>query len=254
MPTFLTRAATLAIAIPRAALSRRTGRELFWFGALALVSLAVAWGFSLIVEPTTGPTEFPAENGPSEILQAAMVILAGLLFFLAALRFGFEIFYASVALAVACGLAAAREFPRCGSAYYDVGPCVTGDAKTLISLAIVGSALVLLAIRREAVSRHLRELNFFWVVPCAISGVALVVAEIYGETLYQVWIEETLELASYLNLLVFAGVLNVRPQWFQVRRAPYWKPATVLKRRRATNGGGVRPSSPSGDHRSAASR
>lgn len=256
MPTFLIRAARLALAIPQAALARRTAKELFWFGALALCSVAAAWVFSLIVEPTSGPTEFPGENGPSEILQAAMVIAAGLLFFLAALRFGFEIFYASVAIAVACGLAAVREFPRCGSSFYDTGPCITDDGKLLITLVLVGSAIALLAVRREAFSRHLRELNFFWIVPCGISGVLLVVAEIVGETYYRVWIEETLELGSYLNLLVFSVALNIRPNWFQLARAPYWKSATVLKRRRAAHGGhaGIRLSSPSDDHRSAASR
>ncbi|MBB4001034.1 hypothetical protein GGR03_000081 [Aurantimonas endophytica] len=243
----------MAVAIPREALARRTLRELFWFSALALCSLAIAWVFSLIVEPTTGPTEFPTENGPSELLQAAMVIVAGMLFFLAALRFSFEIFYASLAIAVACWLAAVREFPRCGSEYYDYGPCLSNNTKGLIVLGAIGLAVALMAIRREPLSRHLRELNFFWIVPCALSGAMLVIAEIIGESYYRVWIEETIELASYLNLLVFAGVLNLSPHWFQTLRAPHWKPAAVLKKRRATMTR-VRPSSPSDGRRSAASR
>jgi magnesium-transporting ATPase (P-type) len=256
MPTFLIRAIRLAVAIASTALKRRRTSEIFWFALLAVCALSAAWCFSLIFEPSSSPTVYPQESGPSESMQNAILILAGVLFLSAAIRFSFEIFYASAAIAVACGLAAVRELPSCDSTFYVGGPCLTGDAKILIVLAVIGLGVALLLIRREPFSRHVRELNFFWIVPCGITLVLLAAADLYGEGYNQVWLEETLELGSYLNLLVFAVVLNVRPDRFEMPRAPYWKPAPVLKERRATVGrdSGLMPSSPSGDRPSAASR
>lgn len=200
------------------AVRRRSLTDIGGFMAVALLSLGVAWVGGLVFEPTTGPADFPLENGGHELLQAALVAAAGLLFLVAAVRFDFEIFYFSLFATFFCGLAVLRETPRCGSPFYDGGPCLTSNGKLLIGLALAAMLIALLVWRRVPLARRVDELNFFWILPAGFSGVMLIAAEIMGSYYFEVWKEETLELASYLNLTVFAIAVNIRPEWFDSRR------------------------------------
>ncbi|MCP3056381.1 hypothetical protein [Aurantimonas marianensis] len=199
------------------AITRRSRAEIVAFLILALLSLTVTWTGSLIFEPTAGKADYPAENGWHELLQAALLLSAAVLFYAAAVRFGFEIFYFSLFAAFFCGLAVLRETPRCASSYYEGGPCLSSDGKLIIGFALAATVIALLAWRRIPLARQVRDLNLLWILPVGFSGLMLIAAEIMGSYYIEVWKEETLELASYVNLTVFAMVLNIRPGWFDSR-------------------------------------
>lgn len=211
------------------AIRRRTMRESGWYLVALVFALSASWLLGNFLEPAIGPADFPIENGPHELFQAAVVGVAGLLFYQAALRFDFEIFYVGLVSAFGCALAVLRETPRCGSPYYDGGPCLTSDGKAFIAVTVAVAILGLAALRREPVARRASELNFFWLTPVAACAGLLLAADIFGGIYYMVWEEETLELAGYVVLLMLALAVNLRPNWFDVprRRTEEESPGTL---------------------------
>ena len=218
------------VEVLRVFILRRTLKEIAAFTALGMASVAAslaATGFLSFID--TGPELFQ-ENGPIETVQAAIVGVAGILFYLAAIRFAFEIFYGTLLLALASFIATIREIPGCESNFYDGGPCLPHADLPAIRVAIILAVAALILIRRVPLARHVRELNFFWVVPAGAAFAILIVAEIM-EDLGQPRFEETLELAGYLHLFVFAVTLHLAPHWFDVRRAPKLVGPGIWRRR-----------------------
>jgi len=212
----------------RVGLLRRSGREIFGFAAVAAACFAISAASDLIVEALDVGENVFRENGPIEMVQAWTVGLAGLLFYLAALRLDFELFYGGLMLSLASGLAVMREIPGCGSHFYDGGACLTDGRKGWLTILLLLAVLGLAVIRREPLARHLRELNFFWFVPCCYAFAFLVTAELM-EKFQHTDFEETLELSGYLMLLAFSLALNLKPRWFDARNAP---PLSLPKARR----------------------
>ena len=200
----------------RVAVFRRSLVEIFGFVVLAAVCLAIAFGMDWVAALFDLPDEIFQENGPIETFQALLIGSAGVLFFFAALRFDFEIFYGSLVLALLSGLAVVREIPGCGTTFYDGGACLSDTAKDLATTAIVAMAIAVLAWRRIPLAKHLRELNLFWIVPAALAGGMLVAGEAM-EHLHASGLEETLETAAYLLLLCFAGWIHANPERFDAR-------------------------------------
>lgn len=201
----------------RVALVRRRASEFIGFIAAALICLGIAYGIDGVVEHMDQTPNVFDENGPVETVQAFIVGFAGLLFYLAALRFDFEIFFGSLGLSFFCGLAVLREVPGCNSPFYDGGLCLTNNQKDLGTFFCAAAVLGLLAIRREPLARRIRDLNFFWILPAGIAGSILVFGEL-GEHFGAQNIEETLETTSYLFLTAFAVAINARPHWFDARK------------------------------------
>ncbi|MBO0903777.1 hypothetical protein [Jiella sonneratiae] len=203
----------------RVAVLRRTAKEAAACGALALASIAAAFAASLFCEALFPATAVFRENGPIELVQMVVVGLAGLMFLVAALRLDYELFYGALALALGCLLAVIRETPGCTSHFYDGGVCLSETGNEVTRILAVAVVVGLAALRREPLARRLRDLNFFWAVPGGTAFAILVCAEIMEKSRFAS-LEETLELAGYLYLVVFAAALNLRPQWFDVRRKP----------------------------------
>ena len=222
----------------RVFLLRRTLKEIAGSLGLAVVTITAAGLVARLFSLDGAASDVFQENGPIESVQAWIVLVAGVQFYLAALRFGFEIFYGTLLLSLGAFLAVVREIPACESAFYFGGICLRhswqGEIQAVIVLLVAGLALW----RREPLARHLRELNFFWIVPAGTAFAILVAAEVM-EGLGQPVIEETLELAGYLHLLVFAAALHLAPHWFDARQAPQlsepgvwsWRGRSFLSRR-----------------------
>ncbi len=147
------------------------------------------------------------ENGPVEIAQFGLLAAATLLFARASLRLDEWAGLATLTLACLCELMFLRETPRCNSPFYEFGPCIDAELKTLFYVASALPALALLAlnpglrsIRRGLVARlfHFvpRLLPLLVLVPPAVLSQ---VAERYGLAAA----EELLELAFYLMLVLF---------------------------------------------------
>ncbi|MCB8836004.1 hypothetical protein [Aurantimonas sp. VKM B-3413] len=219
MPKAVTLPFGVLVEIIRVGLLRRTLKELLACLALVLFCLALAAGFDLLAETFDTGAEIFRENGPIELVQAFIVGIAGLLFYLVAIRFGFELFYGSLLLSLGCGLAVLREIPGCASRFYDGGVCLTAPGKDGLTVLLVAAVAILAAIRHVPFARHIRELNFFWVLPSGFAFAILILAEIM-ERLHSMGAEETLELAGYLVLLIFALTLNLKSEWYDARKKP----------------------------------
>ncbi|MEF2551832.1 hypothetical protein VQ042_10750 [Aurantimonas sp. A2-1-M11] len=182
---------------------------------IAGLSVLAAIGFSVLLMGSDSGAAAMAENSPHELLQAGTIALAALVFFLAALRFDFEIFYVTLLGSFGSSMALLRETSSCTSDFYTGGPCLTATSKDLIPLAMAVVAVALLLYRRVRLARHIRELSLFWLVPVGFSTLFLVIAEL-AEANIAVWVEETMELAAFANLLAFAVVIHLQPRWFGV--------------------------------------
>ncbi len=212
----LTAAPLFFVKIIRVAICRRRPIEIIGFTGLAMLCLIAALAIDGAAELFGLPAEIFAENGPVESFQAILIGGAGLLFFVAALRFDFEIFYASAVLALLSALAVLRELPGCASLFYESGACLSDAAKDISTIMAFGILIALFAWRRIPLAKQLGELNMFWIVPAAYAGALLVIGETM-EHFHAVGLEETMETAAYLVLLCFAGLINARPDWFDAR-------------------------------------
>ena len=209
----------VVVEIIRVGLLRRTLKEILACLALVVVCLGVALGSDFLAETFDVGADVFQENGPIEMVQAFVVGAAGILFYIVAIRFGFELFYGSLFLSLGCGLAVLREIPGCASPFYEGGVCLTDSGKDGLTVLLVACIALLGAIRHVPLARHIRELNFFWVLPSGLAFAILVLAEVM-ERMHSMGAEETLELAGYLVLLVFAITLNLKSEWYDAREKP----------------------------------
>jgi hypothetical protein len=208
-----TRPAATVISALHVVRGRLAWQEAGAFGLIAALSVLVAFGCSALLASTLSANAVVMENGPHELLQAGTVALAGIGFLIAALRFDFEVFYVTLLGSLGSFLAALRETPGCSSSFYDGGPCVTATWKDLIPVAGALAAIALVIYRRVPLARRINELTIFWLVPVSATVLLLVAAGL-AEAQNAVWIEETLELAAFANLLAFALVVHLQPRWF----------------------------------------
>ena len=174
-----------------------------WLILGALFVLA-AVGLGITVREFAGIQLFFMEDGPVEMVQAGVLMLVAIAFAFAFLRSsGARALFCLVA-AYATTFAVTRELPRCGSAFSGEGICLDSGWKTTIVLAVSALALLALFWRRPDWRRVLALSNLRWVWPCFVVVVMLAGAEA-AEHRVRVEIEESLELAGYLYLAVFAG-------------------------------------------------
>jgi len=188
--------------------------ELARFGLIAGAAMLAAIACSLVMVGGFASDVTIAENSPHELLQVATVALAAIGFLIAALRSDFEVFYVTLLGSFGSAMAVLRETPACSSNFYEGGPCLTGTWKDLIPLGLAIGAVALVVYRRVPLARRIREISLFWLVPVGASALMLVGAE-WAEARDAVWIEETLELASFANLLAFSLVVHLRPRWYR---------------------------------------
>lgn len=182
------------------------GTPAFWIGT-ALLSLVVAYGVSLFLEPALGPRSYPAENGPIEILQEVLLlgsIAALVMTFLRSSPGGVAVF--SLILAYVLFHATVRELPRCDSAFYEGGPCFPSEWKDWTRLAVSALALLALALKRIDWRAMEWTRDRSWILPLAAAAALLAAGQVASSFIY-VRLEEILELAGYLILLVLS--LNV---------------------------------------------
>ena len=213
----------------RVGLLRRTLREAAGFLALAAICVGAAFFADFICAAIDGGQDLFVENGPIETIQAILVGLAAALFYLAALRLDFEIFYGALMRSLGSGLALLREIPGCASHFYDSGVCLGDCSKDGLTVLLVAVVTGLALLRRGPLARHLRELGFFWLVPSGIAFAILVAGEAMEHLHFEAY-EETLELAGYLDLVVFALALNLKPERFDARRARPLPPPGAWRR------------------------
>lgn len=200
---------------------RRSFREILVWLACALCCLGMAIACAVLVFPIDTKVYGPVENGWYETFQTLVLGLTTLVLLRLAVRSRHEIFYFSTSLAFLLPFAMVRETPRCGSPFYDGGACLTSDGKVwVVGLAAV-MVTVIFAIRRIPLARSWSELTFFYAVPVAFTVLMLIGAELIASYPNAwtaenfVWVEETLELAAYFNLLGLAIALSIWPRWFE---------------------------------------
>lgn len=216
----LTAAPLLLVKIVRVAICRRRPVEIIGFAGLAALCLVAALAINGASELLDMSAESFAENGPIERFQVILIGGAGLLFFIASLRFDFEIFYASAVLALVSVIAVLRELPGCASLFYESGACLSDTAKDISTVMAFAILILLVAWRRIPLARQIEELNMFWIVPAGYAGALLVIGEAM-EHLHAVGLEETMETAAYLVIFCFAGLINAKPDWFDARLEPF---------------------------------
>ncbi|RFC66208.1 hypothetical protein DYI37_01720 [Fulvimarina endophytica] len=182
-----------------------------------MISLVLALIFAAAAAPFDSLDVGPVENGLYEGSQSIILALAATLFLVGAYRFRGEIFYVCAVAALLCVFAVTRETPRCSSSFYDGGACLTADGKVYVFLAVVAAIVAILAIKREPLARRWSEMQFFYAVPCVLIALCLVASEVFGTHIY-VWLEEIAETTAYLQILMLALLVNLRPAWFDARR------------------------------------
>lgn len=178
-------------------------------GAALLVLLAVLAGTGWRDDDALGRTF--AEDGPVELVQVAVLLVASGLFTVAFARGLFAVGQASLVFAVAAIMAAMRETPRCDSPFYEGGVCIDGNLKdgvyvAMALLVVVGLVLKpsirprLLTFRQNLiVARHL-----LWTWPAVLAAGMIASSELLEASgFYRT--EEALELAAYLYLAAFAA-------------------------------------------------
>ncbi|KQT50822.1 hypothetical protein ASG43_06040 [Aureimonas sp. Leaf454] len=186
-----------------------------WLAAVAL-ALAGAVALGMLVDRYEPTRSFFIEDGPVEVLQAALLLGIAGIFAAAFLRSaGSRALFCLVA-AYVCIFALTREIPRCGSAFSGDGACLTSGWKETIvaSASVLGVlALVLRPIDWFDASRLS---NIRWIWPSLPIVGLLVAAEALESLIYYSEIEEFFELIAYLYLGVFAfsilrGTVERRP-------------------------------------------
>ncbi|GGD32211.1 hypothetical protein [Aureimonas glaciei] len=170
-------------------------------GGLALAALAALSGS--IAADVDQMRFFFDENGPIEILQAVCLALTAVIFAVAFLRSSGARALYCVAAFGAIVTATTRETPRCSSAFYDGGMCLTSTGKDWI--VVLGAVLCLAALvwRRLNWRKVLHPVALRWVWP-SFGVMAMLAGAEVAEHVVWMAMEESLELAAYLYLAAFA--------------------------------------------------
>ncbi|WP_185982764.1 hypothetical protein [Aureimonas mangrovi] len=169
------------------------------FGGSAAIIALSDWRGGLFVE-----------NGPVEMMQAALLFLAACLFVRAGYRLREWAGLAAVGLAWICVLFLTRETPRCASDFYAFGPCFADGYKTAVfvasALAVVLLVLANPTLRRmrPSVSSFARLRQFLPRLVPLILPVPLIVLGQVGEAVEWNILEETAELTAYVFLTLCA--------------------------------------------------
>ncbi|MFC5385790.1 hypothetical protein ACFPLB_07395 [Aquamicrobium segne] len=167
-----------------------------WIGwAIVLSLLAIAAGYWAEFHTGSGNALF-VENGRVEGTQTIVLLVTALVFAARAWRSHDPV--AFICIPVACILlhAAMRETPRCGSAFYPGGPCLTAATKYTLSAIMLTIMAVLLYVRRKDFKDALnpRYSLVFW--PLGVAFLMLLAAEL-AESRHFEGIEEMLEMLAY---------------------------------------------------------
>ncbi|MEN3791432.1 hypothetical protein [Fulvimarina sp. MAC3] len=198
----------------------RSWTEFALYLLLAITCLGIAIAVATLLYPIDTLVAGPVENGWYETIQIGILGLTGLVVLRLALTSRHEIFYFSACLAMLIPLAMVRETPRCGSPFYDGGACLTSDGKFLIVSLSISVVVAILSVRRVPMAKSWNELTFFYAIPAVLTALMLLGSEMVLKLPSAwiagifVWLEETLELAAYLNLLGFVIALSLKPRWF----------------------------------------
>lgn len=179
-----------------------TPRPLPWIiGGVAVAALAVLVGtLAAGLDPVRSIFD---ENGPIEIVQAACLAITAVIFVAAFLKStGARALYCVTAFG-AIVTATTRETPRCGSAFYDGGMCLTHTGKD--SIVVLAAVLCLLALLWRPLDwrKVLHPVALRWVWP-SFGVVAMLAGSEIAEHAVLMTLEEALELAAYLYLAAFA--------------------------------------------------
>lgn len=150
------------------------------------------------------------ENGPWEMLQLGALLGACIVFSRASLSLDGWPGRLALALALFSLLFLVRELPRCGSPYFDAGPCMPGRTKTLGYLLPIPLWIwlvwrnPLLGPRALSRSEFSALPRFVWrCLPLLPVAVLLVVGQI-GDRQNMPVVEELAELSAYLLLALAA--------------------------------------------------
>lgn len=183
-----------------------TPRLQTWLISFVLSSLA-AVGLAFVVDDLPDGHGFFMEDGPIEMVQAAMLLGVAVLFFVAFVRSANARALFCLIAAYGCIFAVTREVPRCGSAFVGGDLCLTGTWKR--SIVLVASALALLALVLRPVDwrRALSLTTLRWTWPCLFVLAFLVAAEALEDLSHYSEIEEFLELVAYLHLGAMAAAI-----------------------------------------------
>lgn len=176
-------------------------RVLRWLFAAPLAILAGVLGGTL-ARQSSATRAFFAENGPIENLQASVLAVVAVLFVIAHLRSSDSRALFSIGAAAATVVAMTREIPRCGSAFFDGGLCMTAGWKTGVALSALALASFAAWLAPIAWRRAIAWRNLAWVWPAVVVAGILMLADL-SETLVYMEIEEALELAAYAYLAAF---------------------------------------------------
>jgi hypothetical protein len=178
-----------------------TPRPLPWIiGGIAIAALAVALG-TVAADVDQVRIAFD-ENGPIELVQAACLAVSAVIFAAAFLKSsGARALYCVIAFG-AIVAATTRETPRCDSAFYDGGMCLTGGGKDSIVVAAAILCLLALLWRPLDWRKVLHPVALRWVWPSFFVMAMLAGSEI-AEHAILMGLEESLELAAYLYLATF---------------------------------------------------
>lgn len=172
-----------------------------WIGwGLLLSLLAVAVGYWTQFYTDLGEYLF-AENGQVESTQTIILLLTALVFAARAWRNHDPV--AFICIPVACILlhAAMRETPRCNSAFYPGGVCLTAAVKYTFSAIIITITAVLLYVRRKDFIDALKPRYSFCFWPLGVAFLMLLAAE-FAEGRHYYGIEEILEMLAYCYAFV----------------------------------------------------
>ncbi|MET3661232.1 hypothetical protein [Aquamicrobium ahrensii] len=136
------------------------------------------------------------ENGPVEGSQTVILCLTALVFAARAWRSRGPVAFICIPVAYILLHAAMRETPRCDSAFYPGGACMTAPAKYTLSAIMTAIMAVLLFLRRKDFMEALKPRWSFVFWPLGVAFVIILVGEFAEHRRYE-GVEEMLEMLAY---------------------------------------------------------
>ncbi|WP_102957919.1 hypothetical protein [Mangrovicella endophytica] len=208
--------ATLPFRAALTALRRVTVRQAVLFLGIAAASLVLAYVIAQLTQFETVNGAYP-ESGWLEGLQSVVLLVAIVVLGVAAARFRSELYAVAVTAGFFTLFLLIRETPQCTSRFYDGGVCLNEPWKVITAVLWTLGLIALLIVKRIDWPDRVEELRLFWVWPALASFLFLVTGET-AEQLHFLTTEEMLELAAYINLLLFSFALNLWPGLFDPQR------------------------------------
>ncbi|BDA86174.1 hypothetical protein Sa4125_37160 [Aureimonas sp. SA4125] len=179
-----------------------TPRPFPWIiGGIVIAALALLFG--TFAAGTEQIRSFFTENGAIEYVQAICLAVTAVLFAATFLKSSGARALFCVGSFGAIVTATTREIPRCGSAFYDGGLCLTAGGKNTVVIACAVLCVLALLWRPLDWRKVLHPTALRWVWPSFVVMAILAGAE-FAEHVVQIELEESLELAAYLYLAAFS--------------------------------------------------